>query len=64
MNLQELKESLLLLLREDPQFLAELIGDVVKENLIIESQDQCYYDNSTHKPQLRWSYDQHSFSQQ
>lgn len=54
MNLQELKAALVLLQQEDPQFLADLVGAVVKENLSIERQQQDYSDVGPASPELRW----------
>lgn len=37
MNTEELKEALLLLQKEQPEFLIDLVGHVIKENLTINS---------------------------
>ena len=53
---EELRAAILALRAEDPEFLADLIGDVVKDNLHIKEQQRDFYaDHSSHvNPKLSW----------
>lgn len=47
MTTSELREALTVLMQTDPEFLKDLIGDVVKENLkIVKRSDNDYYNPS------------------
>ncbi len=53
---EELRAAILALRAEDPEFLADLIGDVVKDNLHIKEQQRDFYaDHNSHvNPKLAW----------
>ena len=65
MNREQLKEALLDLAKQEPEFLRDLIGEVVKSSLSVDSvSDGDYYSPGTTYV-LKWqecAYDCHEFS--
>lgn len=55
-EIDELKKAILRIAKTDPDFFADLIGDVVKENLHIGEQQRDYYAprDSWVNPELSW----------
>jgi hypothetical protein len=63
MNRQELKEALRDLAQQDPEFMKELIGEVVKSNLsICTASDGDYYNPGTTYV-LEWKTDDYSYEE-
>lgn len=56
MTTDELKAAITKIMKDDPDFFTDLIGEVVKENLHIQEQTRDYYAdrNSWVNPQLTW----------
>ncbi len=55
-EIDELKKAILHIAKTDPDFFAELIGEVVKDNLHIKEQQRDFYEtrDSWVKPELSW----------
>ena len=55
-EIDELKKAILHIAKTDPDFFAELIGEVVKDNLHIKEQQRDFYaDHNSHvNPKLSW----------
>ena len=61
MNRQELKEALRDLAQQDPDFMKELIGEVIKKNLSIDSKSDGDYYNPGTTYVLEWKTDDYSY---
>ena len=65
MNREQLKEALLDLAKQEPEFLRDLIGEVVKSSLSVASDSDGDFYNPKTTYILRWQeglYDCHEFS--
>lgn len=65
MNREQLKEALLDLVKQEPEFLRDLVGEVVKSSLSVASASDGEYYNPGTTYVLRWRdgpYDCHEFS--
>ena len=60
MNRQELKEALRDLAQQEPEFMKELIGEVIKSNLFIDSKSDGDYYNPGTTYVLEWKTDYYS----
>ena len=63
MNRQEFKEALRDLAQQDPDFMKELIGEVVKSNLAIYSKSDGDYYNPGTTYVLEWKTDDYSYEE-
>lgn len=54
MNIEELREGLKLLAEKEPEFLKELIGEVIKNNLCVDSTRSGDYYNPEKTYVLQW----------
>ena len=61
MNRQELKEALRDLAQQDPDFMRELIGEVIKSNLSISSKSNGDYYSPGTTYVLEWKTDEYSY---
>lgn len=61
MNREQLKEALLDLMKQEPEFMKELIGEVVKSNLSVDSEINydCYNPSKTYV--LCWKDDKYGY---
>ena len=60
MNRQEIKEALRDLTQQEPEFMKELIGEVIKSNLSIDSKSDGDYYNPGNTYVLVWKTDNYS----
>lgn len=63
MNREQLKEALLDLMKQEPEFMKELIGEVVKSNLSVDSASDNDYYNPSKTYVLLWKNDDYSYNE-
>lgn len=63
MNREQLKEALLDLMKQEPEFMKELIGEVVKSNLSVDSKSDGDHYSPGKTYVLLWKNDEYSYNE-
>ena len=61
MNREQLKEALLDLAKQEPGFLRDLIGEVIQDNLVVDSANNGDFDSPSSTYVLMWKDSLHSY---